>query len=380
MAGKSVAALRAVGSLGHAPGPAVKRMASPLRATSNGRRSASPPVRGQQVTGIRRVSHSPPARVNRRGGLSKLAQPPTSPLHARLGAGRAAAALRESEDDGDTMAQKTNSSPQPVPLSLEAKEWLEENAERLAAQTEKCLFVHCQLQALLRGKEQSPRGRRAAAFKAAATEVLPLTSLVAGAPQELLSRASEASPVHHSDAERRDLLKSELASSQLKADRLRGELRALRSGRESFSKALDLGSHAELQRFQQQASVLQARLADRLDTLKTTSWSATAPKASWSPPKNGGGGHCGSPGRSLSPIGSFAAAPATSIVRNVSSPVRMLRTPVLGQARAEPVIATACRNGGTGLAMAANPRQKLDSAHRQAQIQSVAAWHGLSMP
>jgi len=281
MAGKSVAALRAVGSLGHAPGPAVKRIASPLRATSNGRRSASPPLRGHQVTGIRRVSHSPPpgpARVNRRGGLSKLAQPPTSPLHARLGAGRAAAALRESEDDGDTMAQKTNSSPQPVPLSLEAKEWLEENAERLAAQTEKCLFVHCQLQALLRGQQQSPRGRRAAAFKAAATEVLPLTSLVAGAPQELLSRASEASPVHHLDAERRDLLKSELASSQLKADRLRGELRALRSGRESFSKALDLGSHAELQRFQQQASVLQARLADRLDTLKhlaTTSCSAS---------------------------------------------------------------------------------------------------------
>eukprot|EP00930_Biecheleria_cincta_P006251 TRINITY_DN10723_c0_g1_i1.p1 TRINITY_DN10723_c0_g1~~TRINITY_DN10723_c0_g1_i1.p1 ORF type:complete len:417 (+),score=50.31 TRINITY_DN10723_c0_g1_i1:65-1315(+) len=416
MAGKSVAALRAVGNVGHASGPVPRRIASPLRTTSDGRRSASPPVRGQQLARLRRVSHSPPpgtslTSVDRRGGVAKLAQPSASPLRARLGAGHvaavlaqpsaspprarlgaghAAAPLRESEEDGEQVSQaqteskarKSNFSHQPVPLSLEAKEWLEENAERLAAQTEKCLFVHCQLQALLRGQQQSPR-RRAAAFKAAATEVLPLTSLVEGAPQELLSQASEATPAHHADVERRDLLRSELVDSQLKVVRLRGELRALRSGRESFSKALDLGSHAELQRCKQQSSVLQARLADRLDTLQqiaTTSCNTFAPKASWSPPTNGGGGRCGSPGRSLSPIGSFPAAPAISVVRNVSSPVRTVRAPLLGQAYAEPAVATACRKGGTGLAMAASSRQKLDSAHRQPQIHSAAAWHGLSMP
>jgi len=265
------------------------------------------------------------------------------------------------------------------PLSQEARDWLEENADRLAVQTQKCLLIHQQLHELL--FQGSPLRRMDAPPARDGKEASSLSVHLEGAPLDLAGKVSQAA------AQRRDELKSELAAADQKKERLQQQSRIQEEKGKSFEKALEDGSEAEMRRLREQASVLEARLRDRLDAVEQLASQASAPKWSpfvWSPSSPGAAGQSHSPfgsyhsfdpkARSMSPPRQQRATSMTigkppmtrrtlsGSPRAVSGPVVVARSPLIRVAAA-----AAAGVARPQAATLAHPLQQLDDARQRAQ-------------
>lgn len=162
--------------------------------------------------------------------------------------------------------------PSPKAINQEAGDWLEENASRLAIQTQKCLLIHRQLQDLL--SRGSPRNGASADEVSWQSKTLSLQALE-GAPLDLLEISEVAT------SERRDKLRADLTLAEEDVNRLKEEIRVEQAAGEQFQEALEAGTKVELRRLKEEVSVLEVRIQDRLDTLRQLAIQAVSPR--WSP-------------------------------------------------------------------------------------------------
>eukprot|EP00931_Biecheleriopsis_adriatica_P033162 TRINITY_DN19261_c0_g1_i2.p1 TRINITY_DN19261_c0_g1~~TRINITY_DN19261_c0_g1_i2.p1 ORF type:complete len:433 (-),score=97.41 TRINITY_DN19261_c0_g1_i2:13-1311(-) len=344
-------------------------------------------------------SPSPSTSAARAGSSAK----PPATLRGRGAAVRAGSQPQghdaQKAKGGSRSPDRRQRSPAPQ-LSVEAREWLEENGDRLASQTKKCLMVHCQLQELL--SQQGLSGAvvttpRAAALEAAAVEKPPSLRALEGAPPELLSRAQAVASLKPGSFERRDELRSELSASQQQVEDLKQELRHLQESSQNFEKAVEAGSQIELQRHMQEALVLEARLRDRLDAVKQlaaakASPNPCSPRSPWSSPSPvarrphspSADGRAGawpvqgpSMGRQLPITGTVVqpvfqpAFPAVQPLRTVSAPMTTAMPPTLIRVAAAAAAGAAIAPGpqaGEAVA-AAHSLQRLDDARQRAQVE-----------
>ncbi|CAE7255074.1 Comt, partial [Symbiodinium pilosum] len=278
-----------------------------------------------------------------------------------------------------------------LPLNHEAREWLEENSDRLSAQTQKCLLIHEQLISLLKpllGHEGAVSRADAGVARPDWEELgKPLSrSALEGAPIELLGNAVRAS------ARRQDELRSELATAEETLQAARAQYRMQDVATDKFEQALEAGSEAEMRRLREQAAALEARLHDRLEALQHLASQTVArpqsPIALSSPPR-GFGQPCHSPirsyngykvfntkARSVSPPrhqSSTACKPLVPQSRAPSQPrvsgsPRAVSTPVV-VARPCVRVAAAAAAVARHQATLAHPLQQLDDARHRAQVE-----------
>eukprot|EP00435_Cladocopium_sp_Y103_P064451 s54_g26.t1 len=141
--------------------------------------------------------------------------------------------------------------PSPKAINQEAGDWLEENASRLAIQTQKCLLIHRQLQDLL-SRQGSPTRNGASMDEVSwQSKTLSLQALE-GAPLDLLDISEVAT------SERRDKLRADLTLAEEDVNRLKEEIRVEQAAGEQFNEALEAGTKVELRRLKEEVSVLEA--------------------------------------------------------------------------------------------------------------------------
>jgi len=160
-------------------------------------------------------------------------------------------------------------------IAQEAGDWLEENASRLAIQTQKCLLIHRQLQEHLSEGSPTRKGQIGKEAEVAwQSKTLSLQALE-GAPLDLLDISEMAT------SERRDKLRADLGLASEDVKSLREEIRSEQVAGEQFDEALEAGSKVELRRLKEEVSMLEVRIRDRLDTLRQLATQAVSPR--WSP-------------------------------------------------------------------------------------------------
>ncbi|CAE7783921.1 Comt, partial [Symbiodinium sp. CCMP2456] len=251
--------------------------------------SGTPPKRSSRLSA--NVQRKPARADELRPSRSQNSRPsrsePRRPERG-LAASRAAANFSPAEDDGGTGGSHstTTMATEKAPcvrstrspdarqdsfplLTDEARDWLEENADRLSDQTQKCLMMHQQLQQLLVQQGSLPM-RMDAPSARAAREVeeknpgkLSPTALE-GAPLDLKAELCS----HSVAARRRDELRSELVAAEQELLAAEAEFRIEEARNDKFEQAVEAGSEAEMRRLQEKAALLEARLRDRLETLQ----------------------------------------------------------------------------------------------------------------
>eukprot|EP00434_Breviolum_minutum_P044785 symbB.v1.2.040043.t1/scaffold6942.1/size14376/1 len=142
--------------------------------------------------------------------------------------------------------------------TLQAGDWLEENASRLAIQTQKCLLIHRQLQEHLSEGSPTRKGQIGKEAEAAwQSKTLSLQALE-GAPLDLLDISEMAT------SERRDKLRADLGLASEDVKRLREEIRFEQVAGEQFDEAKGwTGRHGHLRHDGPAASPAASGLAEK---------------------------------------------------------------------------------------------------------------------
>lgn len=273
--------------------------------------------------------------------------------------------------------------PSPRPINQEARDWLEENANRLAMQTHKCLQIHRQLQDLL-SQQGSPMARTdgpGSSKESTADQEVPWQSkalslrALEGSPMDLLEHVSATAT-----SERRDQLKSDLKLAEDDLARVREELRADQWANDQFDQALEVGTQAEIHRLQEEVSVLEVRIHERLHTLKQLATQAMSPR--WpaaSPSSHRVLIHSPIPcynfgkARSTSPPRQRATVPLTMAQPTQCGGCRAVSVPMIAAKQAKPptlIRVAAAAAAATGReAAAALPLQQLDDVRHRVQAE-----------
>ncbi|CAE7803308.1 Pol [Symbiodinium sp. CCMP2592] len=237
--------------------------------------SGTPPKRSSRLSAVPRK----PARADElRPSRSQNSRPSRiEPRRPERGpaASRAAANFSPAEDDGGTGGSHstTTMATEKAPcvrstrspdarqdsfplLNDEAREWLEENADRLSDQTQKCLMMHQQLQQLLLQQGSLPTRMDVAPSAPAAREAEEKSpgklspNALEGAPLDLL-KAERLCSAPSVAAQRRDELRSEIVAAEQELRAAEAEFRIEEARNDKFEQAVEAGGEAEMRRLEE---------------------------------------------------------------------------------------------------------------------------------